>query len=203
LPLTLGRLTDAKLLRQWQPSGSRMAWRGFYYSELWRLKVEELMGRPTRNRPIKWWDEQDADVPGLVEGTDDDVPQIDLVSLDLSARGRLDGLIETFVIGWPRVDLVRKKGFGMEPPFQRMRAPREAVVEMRTEHTRTFGFCLQSGGYVAYRFALADDTHANLCLYKVFGDEVLKLLGRMDSGEWDGTSDVNTLIGDGLPNAGP
>jgi hypothetical protein len=121
---------------------------------------------------------------------------IDLVAKDLSIRGRLDGLVEAFAVGWPRSKLVRPQGFGMDPPFSRMRSPHEAVVEMRTQHTRTFGFFVGKDLFVALRLDLADRTHEHPELYQQHAEGVMKVVTRMASSEKDETSDIEVLIGD-------
>jgi hypothetical protein len=70
------------------------------------------------------------------------------------------------------------------------------VVEMRTYHTRTFGFYARRRTYVAHRVALANDTHADNSLYKRYGQDVLDLLRRVAASDKDLTSDVEYLIGD-------
>jgi hypothetical protein len=122
-------------------------------------------------------------------------------TIDPSIRGRLDGMIETFVVGWPRAKLIRNTGFGMDPPFQRMRGRHFPVVEMRTQATRTFGFFVREAVFVAHRLDLADKTHADPILYERYGDDVMKLLDRMEPSEKDIVSDVETLIGECEANA--
>jgi hypothetical protein len=166
-----------------------MAMRLFYYTEAWAADRLKLPGPPDR-RPVRWWD----------DGTTAEDQPSDSVSIDSavgsSIRSRMDGLIETFVIGWTRDRLIRKQGFGMEPPFQRMRPPRSVVVEMKTAETRTFGFFVRVGVFVAHRVDLSDNTHANCNLYETYGDDVRKIVARMASSDKDETSDVELLIGD-------
>ena len=57
-----------------------------------------------------------------------------------SPRGRVLGLVERFVVGDPKGQLILPIGDGSEPLFKRMRHPNECVVEMRTVATRSFGF---------------------------------------------------------------
>jgi hypothetical protein len=153
--------------------------RGFFYSPLWMAERNKLPGR----RPAGAPDENST-------------ADIDLVAIDLSPRGRLDGFVETFVAGYPRAMLVRPQGYGMDPPFHRMRSPRQAAVEMRTADTRTFGFFVKRGVFVAHRLALADDTHADTALYGIHGDAVLTLMARMSSTDTDERSPVDDLVGD-------
>jgi hypothetical protein len=125
---------------RWQPRGGRMAKREFYFSHKWQDGWQRLPRRNLRTR-VRWWDDEGSDLssPGDGEPPSDGRELVDS-TIDPSIQGRLNGLVETFVCGWPRDKLIRKDGFGMEPPFRRMRPPFSAVVEMRTEHTRTFGF---------------------------------------------------------------
>jgi hypothetical protein len=188
LAFTIATLAAQGIVRAWKPGDARMTMRLFYYSEAWAVARERLPGPPGR-KSVRWWDERET----AQDGVDNDVA-LD-PDVGSSIRSRLDGLIETFVIGWPRERLVRRKGFGMEPPFQRMRPPRSAVVEMRTAATRTFGFFARTGVFVVHRLDLADNTHADSTLYGEYGDAVVKLLDRMASSDKDEVSDVETLIG--------
>jgi hypothetical protein len=70
------------------------------------------------------------------------------------------------------------------------------VVEMRTEHTRTFGFFVRKDVFVAHRLDLSANTHADHSLYEKYGGDVLKLLDRMDPSEKDITTKIDELIGD-------
>jgi len=191
--LTLAILIKEGLLRQWQPTGGRMMMRGFYYSRPWQ-EARNALPSVLPRRQVKWWDD-DAQAEGGNDQAGEAGPDIDLAAMDLSIRGGLDGFVETFVAGWSRVRLIRKQGFGMDPPFKRMHAPREAVVEMSTEHTRTFGFFVREAVFVAHRLDLAKHTHGDPRLYAQYGDDVLKLLRRMSSTEKDESSDVESLIG--------
>jgi hypothetical protein len=191
LPLTIDTLVAGRLLLPWRPANGRMMERLFYYSRTWADDRARLPGPPVR-RQVRWWNEAGDD-------TAED-PAVDGVELDpelgSSIRDRLDGLIETFVVGWPRARLIRKAGFGMEPPFQRMYPPRAAVVEMRTADTRTFGFFAKLNVFVAHRLDLADNTHADPTLYAKYGDHVRQLLERVSASDKDETTDIEALIGD-------
>lgn len=145
---------------------------------------------------MQWWDDHDAVVDKGLHDAPEDQDALINPALDPSPRGRLDGFVETFVSGWPRRDLIRKVGFGMHPPFQRMREPFAGVVEMRTQATRTFGYFVRKGVYVAYRLATADATHSNPTLYQQYGGDVAKLLANMIPSDKDVVSDVEDLIGD-------
>ena len=151
--------------------------RSFYYSPGWARVWKTLPGREA----------------GPVMG--DRVDEIDLIAMDLSVRGRLNGLVETFVIGHPPARLVRPQGFGMDPPFNRMRAPRQGVVEMRTEHTRTFGFFVRKDIFVALALDLTERTHEQPDRYESYGDAVLRVLARMAATEKDESSPLDVLVG--------
>ncbi len=84
----------------------------------------------------------------------------------------------------------------MEPPFRRMRRPHEAVVEMRTEHTRTFGFFVRKDTFVAWKLDLADHTHAQPALYEQHAEAVMTVMRRMASSDKDEISNVEDLTGD-------
>lgn len=170
--------------------------RGFYFSEKWRDARSRLPGPPAR-RPIRWWDDETDQATSETDSRQTDGAR-DLIdpTVDPSICGRLDGLIETFVISWPRAKLIRKAGFGMDPPFQRMRGRHSPVVEMRTQATRTFGFFVREAVFVALRLDLADRTHADPTLYERYGDDVMRLLDRMDLSDKDASSSVETLIGE-------
>lgn len=188
LPLTLDRLIAAGLVRRWPVSEGRPEKREFYFTEGW-AQVRETLNE--NNALATSRISMDSDLKHQ--------PLVDLVKQDLSIAGRLDGLIETFVIGWPTSRLIRKSGFGMDPPFQRMRLPRQGVVEMRTEHTRTFGFFVRKNTFVAHRLDLATNTHVSrgqIDLYQIYGDEVLKLLRLMASTDKDETSPLEYLVED-------
>ena len=196
LPLTIAILNTQRLLRAWSPSGGRQLERCFYFTQSWRHVRERLAG--PQNHLVKWWDE---------DGHNDDEDQEAMnpkslvdPSLDPSARGRLDTLVEQFVCGFPRNRLARPMGAGMEPPFKRMEKRRgidlSPVVEMRTAETRTFGFFVRKDVFVAHRLDLADNTHAERSLYGKYGADVLTLLARMEPSEKDTTSDIENLIGD-------
>lgn len=179
MPLTLLGLLKGGLVSAWKPSGYRLEKRGFYYSPLWMKVRNGLRGRGLQNR-----DEPEADV--------------DLGAKDLSPLGLLDGLVETFVAGFPRNHLVRPQGYAMDPPFRRMWAPHAAVVEMRTRDTRTFGFFVRKDLFVAMRLDLADSVHDHPELYEEHAKMVERLLARMSSSDVDVSSSVDDLIGDDL-----
>jgi hypothetical protein len=193
--LTIISLREAKLLMPWEPGGEHLAKRNFYFSAKWRDAWQRLPGRPISKR-VQWNDEDAGlsgpnDEPSWPDGSELIDPAI-----DPSIRGRLSGLIETFVRGWPRSKLIRKDGFGMEPPFKRMRPPLSSVVEMRTEYTRTFGFFAGPRVFVGHRLDLADVIHANPQLYLDYGADVMRMLARIAESDKDQTSDIEDLIGE-------
>lgn len=167
----------------------------FYYSKPWREARERLPGPPDRLR-VQWWDDEEVADDKHEMAADEGADPLIEAALDPSPRGRLDGLVESFVSGWPRNRLIRKQGFGMEPPFERMRKERSAIVEMRTNATRTFGFFVRQRVFVAHRLDLTDNLKASPLLYEQYGNDVLKLFDRMERSERDGESDVEDLIGD-------
>jgi hypothetical protein len=193
LSLSLAMLCEQGFLTAWVPRGVHLPKRCFYYSKAWQTAREALPGLPDRLL-VQWWDDHDVDDAGHEIAEHDDA----LVNpvLDPSRRGHLDGFVETFVRGKPRNQLIRKVGFGMDPPFRRMRDPFRAVVEMRTQATRTFGYYVCRGVYVAYRLDLADRTHSNRQLYEYYGKAVSDLLGKMLPSDKDEISDVEDLIGE-------
>lgn len=161
----------------------------FYFTSAWaadRLKLPA----PAPRRQVQWWDEDE-------EAANNRPIEVDIdPNLGRTPREQLDGFIETFVIGWPRAKLIRKQGFGSEPPFRRMWPPRSSVVEMRTVQTRTFGFFSCKGVYVGMRVDLTENTHANNDrLYNEYGDYVMQRLRHIVSSDVDVVSDVEDLIG--------
>lgn len=173
----------------WEPLARRQPMRIFYYSERWAKGIRVLPGRNPTNL-VKWWND--------LELASDEIPEstIDQVELDPSARGRTVSLVEMFVAGQPADNMIRPRGPGMHPIFQRMRAPNIGVVEMKTELTRTFGFFKGENAFVGHIVDLAETVHNDRRLYDIYGSEVLKVMGRISSSEKDITTDVNTLIRD-------
>jgi hypothetical protein len=164
----------------------------FYYSKQWRAARERLPGPPDRLH-VRWWDEEGEDIPSTPEEETDPIVEAELMP---SPRTWLDALVETFVAGRPRNRLIRKEGYGMEPPFKRMDGGISPVVEMRTVDTRTFGFFVRRRTFVGHRLALKSDLLKNPSLYEQYKQDVLKLFNRMESTERDGRSLVEDLIGD-------
>ena len=168
-----------------------MVERLFYYTGAWAEDQLKLPA-PAPRRQIEWWDE-DGEAPNREPSVKVDIDP----THGNTAQEQLDGFVETFVIGWPRSKLVRRQGFGSEPPFLRMRPPRLPVVEMRTVQTRTFGFFARRGVYVGMRVDLTQNTHANDdYLYEEYGNYVMQRLRHIASSDVDIASDVEHLIGD-------
>jgi hypothetical protein len=172
--------------------GDRSMERLFYYSKQWRAVRESVPGPPDRLR-VRWWDEEEEDSAPAPDVEADPIVEAELAP---SPRTWLDALVETFVAGRSRNRLIRKEGYGMDPPFKRMDGGISPVVEMRTVDTRTFGFFVQCRVFVGHRLALKSDLLKNPALYEQYKQDVLKLYGRMESTERDGHSLVEDLIGD-------
>lgn len=111
---------NAGLIKEWQPQ-NRPAVRQFLYRPEWVKRVNALP-EPTKTK-------------GLTR--------------DISPRGRVFGCAERFARGDCASSLITPTGDAMSPAFKRMRYPNEAVVEMRTSLTRTFGFFADANVYVA------------------------------------------------------
>ena len=74
--------------------------------------------------------------------------------------------------------------------------PLSSVVEMRTEHTRSFGFFVRPGVFVAHRLDLADNVHADKRLYVEYGNDTMRMLSRIAASDKDEVSDVEYLVGE-------
>jgi hypothetical protein len=117
-----------------------------------------------------------------------------------SPRGRVLGLVERFVVGDPKAQLVLPVGDGSEPLFKRMRRPNECIVEMRTVATRSFGFFTGPNTFAALFLeevkilkekpapGQAPDP------YKVWAQKVQKV--RQHISDVDCTTDVEQLVTD-------
>jgi hypothetical protein len=191
LAFTLARCIENQWFRLWTPGSDRMPQRLFYYTDAWAADRERLPG-PEARPQVRWWDTEEQ------RQNEDTKPRIGIdPSRSRTPREQLDGFVETFVIGWSRHRLIRKQGFGSEPPFRRMWPPRGQVVEMRTVDTRSFGVFTKGGAYIGMRVDLVDNTHAdNDRLYNEYGDYVIKRLRHIDPAEIDATTNVEDLIGD-------
>src|SRR5207249_4459007 len=117
--LTLSIFLQERWIVQQNPAGDQPARRTFYFFEPWRIGVDGLDGATKTG-----------------------------VTRPASPRGRVLGLVERFVCGDPKATLVRPRGDGMDPVFKRLDPPNSAVVEMRTERTRTFGFFARVNTYI-------------------------------------------------------
>jgi hypothetical protein len=170
--LTLPILLQEGWIGQWSPEGNQPALRTFYYLEGWRIGVDGLDG-------------------GTKTG----------VSRPASPRGRVFGLVERFVCGDPRATLVRPRGHGMDPVFKRLDPPNSAVVEMRTEKTRTFGFFAGLNTYVAV--SMAETATLKIAgksdPYEAHAARVQALIRRLRAADIDRTTDVEKLVTDVFP----
>lgn len=116
-----------------------------------------------------------------------------------STQAWVRGFLDRFVEGAPLARLVRPNGYAMGVPFRRLDPPYEAVVELRTEHTRTFGFISRNRAYVADRIVLVDrlkiGRRANRTAYAAYANAVLNdWRARLDPAEIDEVSDVTCLF---------
>jgi hypothetical protein len=167
--LTLPIFLQRNWIAQWSPKGNQPALRTFYYIQGWKIGVDGLDG---------------ATKTGVIRPA--------------SPRGRVVGLVERFVCGDPKATLVRPQGDGMDPVFQRMRAPNFAVVEMRTQKTRTFGFFARVNTYVAISIAetatLKTSTKSDP--YEQQAAKVQAVIRRLGAADVDRTTDVEKLVTD-------
>ena len=151
----------------WETRGDGLPLRCFYYTAQWSKDIRVL----TPERTLK------------------------SLTPDLSLAGRVAGLVDDFVLGRPPAALIRAVGYGMDPPFKRMWPPRHAVVEMRTEGTRSFGFFAGPDVFVAHRLIAKKDLADQPKLYATIGDEVLtKFIAHVAPTDVDRVSDVTYLI---------
>jgi hypothetical protein len=166
--LTLPILLQRNWIAQWNPEGNEPV-RTFYYFQGWKLGVDGLDGAARSG-----------------------------VSRPASPRGRVIGLVERFVCGDPKATLVRPQGDGMDPMFQRMRAPNYAVVEMRTQKTRTFGFFARVNTYVAISIAETATLKASSESdpYEEHAAKVQAVIRRLRAADVDRTTEAETLVTD-------
>ena len=186
---TIAKLIQGNLLQEWHPSGGAAVRRRFCFSKLWRSAYMELDGpavRPDAARAQAAEPTSEAELLGL-----------DPVALNPSKRGRVAQMVESFVIGWPPAHMIRPRGFGMDPPFKRLRPPYQAVVEMRTNQTRSFGFFARQGVFVAHTLACTDALKGRAQgaadPYADHARDVQKLLARIAAEDKDETSAIETL----------
>lgn len=109
------------------------------------------------------------------------------------------GFLNRYVDGLPHPALIRDAGFAMDPPFKRLWAPRQAIVELRTLHTRTFGFFATDRSFVADRIVLTETVktgrRANQAAIEAIADGMLTgWMRRLAPTEIDGTSDVEQIL---------
>jgi hypothetical protein len=167
--LTLHILLQEGLIARWSPVTCEAALRTFYYRPGWIDGVERLDGG-TRTGVIR----------------------------PASARGRVQGLVERFVCGDPKAQLVRPQGDGMDPVFKRLDPPNAAVVEMRTAKTRTFGFFARVNTYVAVSIAetavLKQSNKSDP--YEEHAKRVQTIIRRLSVTDVDETTHVERLVTD-------
>jgi hypothetical protein len=169
--LTLAQYIEHSLLQPWNPPGEALPLRNFYYTARWEQQFNAL--------------HETARTLGLRRIT--------------NRHDWVRGFVDAFVCGTPYAQLVRPTGFAMDPPFQRMRHPNTALVEMSTEHTRTFGFFHCHATFVADRIVLTETVKAGRnsvdAEYKRHASEILGgWVGRLKPGQIDGDSDVQDLF---------
>jgi hypothetical protein len=167
--LTLSILSEEGWIGRWIPQGNQSARRTFYYFRNWETGVGGL-DRATKT--------------GL--------------SRHPSPRARVLGLVERFVRGDPKATLVRPQGDGMDPVFKRLRRPNSAVVEMRTERTRTFGFFARVNTFVAVSIVetAALETSGKSDPYEEHAAKVQAVIRRLGAADIDRTTDVERLVTD-------
>jgi hypothetical protein len=167
--LTLPILLQRGWIAQWIPEGRQPAFRAFYYFEGWRVGVDGL--KPATQTAV---------------------------ARPASPRGRVLGLVERFVCGDPKATLVRPQGDGMDPVFKRLRPPNSAVVEMRTERTRTFGFFAHVNAYVAV--SIADTAMLKRSSrpdpYEEHAKKVQAVIRQLGAADIDRSTDVEKLVTD-------
>ena len=171
--LTLSFYKDLGRLHLWLSPGTTMPVRYLFTTDRWINEYHGLPGATARR--------------GLQANP----------SIQDWVRGFLNG----YVVGDPLPRLIRGAGGGyaMDPPFKRLRFPHSAIVEMRTEHTRTFGFFASDRSFVADRIVLTDTLKtgrsANDTAYTAIAKSMLDgWMRRLNPTELDQTSDVNKVI---------
>ena len=184
---TIDTLLRSRRLEAWSnPDGGAPA-RMFYFPPGWRATVIAL-----------------DDV-----GDDDGRKPAGRLSNEPSMRANVEGLVGRFVAGDPKSTLVGKSVGGIHPVFKRLDHPRSVIVEMRTRHTRSFGFFVRRNVFVAVNIKLK----ANLKTtpdgrkavrgseedpYVVASRPVIRFIElRMAPSEVDRETDVDDLISDG------
>lgn len=169
---TLASLETANFVAKWKRSDGQSSGRAFFYIRGWQDAVEQL--------------------PGALQSG---------LGRQPSARGKVFGLVDQFARGVPKARLVTPQGEAMDPPFCRMDPPHQAVVEMRTARTRTFGFFSRPNTYVAISFDTVDglklpNRRADRTKYRAHAAKVDAFLKLVDPTEIDRTTSIENLITD-------
>lgn len=174
---TVDTLHRAEHLRQWHLSDGTVSRRTFYYRPAWVSSFNTLPG-PKRSS-------------SLVR--------------DTSSRGRVSGFLDRFVGGDRRDTLETPAGDARAPMFKRMWSPNEAVVEMGTWHTRTFGFFVRENFFVGVTLETVTRLKEQEKLYRqglatsLYFDNaavVQKLLSRISPSCVDAVTNVKELVTD-------
>jgi hypothetical protein len=86
----------------------------------------------------------------------------------------------------------------MDPVFKRLVPPNSAVVEMRTERTRTFGFFSRVNTYIAVCIAETATlkTSGKRDPYEEHAAKVQAVIRRLSATEVDRTTDIEQLVTD-------
>jgi hypothetical protein len=111
-------------------------------------------------------------------------------------------LHEGWIAQWsPEGNQPALRGHGMDPVFKRLDPPNSAVVEMRTEKTRTFGFFAGLNTYVAV--SMAETATLKIAgksdPYEEHAAKVQALISRLRAADIDRTTDVEKLVTDVFP----
>jgi hypothetical protein len=89
----------------------------------------------------------------------------------------------------------------MDPVFRRLRPPNSAVVEMRTERTRTFGFFAHVNAYVAV--SIADTAilkrSSKSDPYEEHARKVQAVIRVLGAADVDRSTDVEKVVTDIFP----
>ncbi len=166
--LTLNSLITSSLIKRWELRTDDLHLREFYFSAAWSNAFNAL-AEPTNKKSLV---------------------------ANLSRQGRVVGFVDQFVAGMPAAQLERPRGYAMAPMFERMRPPNTAVVEMRTNDTRTFGFFACPNVFVAIKLELVTTLKADKTLYLTNALIVQKLIARMDAAAVETTTDAKYLVTD-------
>lgn len=169
--LTIQQLAADKRLRAWETRDARPPERYVYYTARWKSEFNGLSLAAAKL--------------GLAP--------------EPNRKHWLAGFLDLFVAGESLPQLIRPRGYAMGTPFSRIRPDSRGVVELRTQHTRTFGAFGHKNVFVAHHVVPTEHLKSGgkavparyaLCA-AVLCDE---LLCRLLPSEIDGTSDVSTLF---------